>query len=155
MMSNGAWSFAGPDGILTGGTFSGPARDLAANTPAGCIAVPGRHDHLCRRLDTATGHVVPYQPPAPPADEWRTWAWNTLSERWLPVATPAARARDVRAERDRRLAACDWTQAADAIDDMPVQQRIAWRQYRRALRDVPAQPGFPASVVWPIAPSSS
>lgn len=28
-----------------------------------------------------------------------------------------------------------------------------WRTYRQALRDVPAQAGFPASVTWPTEPS--
>lgn len=155
-MSNEIYSLADAQtGIFDGTQLCCPPAALALNVPPGMVAVAGAHDHLCRRLDTATGHVVPYQPPAPPADEWRTWAWNAPSERWLPVATPAALARDVRAECVRRLAACDWTQTADVIDDMPAQQRIAWRQYRRALREVPAQPGFPASVVWPIAPSSS
>jgi hypothetical protein len=28
-----------------------------------------------------------------------------------------------------------------------------WRTYRQALRDVPAQSGFPTSVTWPTEPS--
>ncbi len=28
----------------------------------------------------------------------------------------------------------------------------AWRAYRQALRDVPQQAGFPASINWPTAP---
>lgn len=147
-MSNGAWSFAGLDGILTGGTFSGPARDLAANTPAGCIAVPGRHDHLRRRLDIATGQIVPYQPPAPADTEWQTWAWDAQSESWLPVPTDAARARDIKAERNRRLQACDWTQ----LPDVPAGTASAWEPYRQALRDITDQPTFPASVTWPVEP---
>jgi hypothetical protein len=52
-----------------------------------------------------------------------------------------------RAERDRRLAACDWTQVADAPVD-----REEWAAYRQLLRDVPEQPGFPDSIVWPEEP---
>lgn len=147
-MSNGAWSFAGPDGILTGGTFSGPARDLAANTPAGCIAVPGRHDYMRRRLDIATGQIVPYQPPAPADTEWQTWSWDAQSESWLPEVTDAARARDIKAERNRRLQACDWTQ----LPDVPAGTASAWEPYRQALRDITDQPTFPASVTWPVEP---
>lgn len=154
-MSNEIYSLADAQtGIFDGTQLCCPPAALALNVPPGMVAVAGAHDHLCRRLDRATGKVVPYQPPAPADDEWRTWAWDTQSERWLAEATPAARARDVRAERDRRLAACDWTQAADVIDDMPAQQRAAWRQYRRALRDVPLQPSFPDSVSWPMEPTS-
>jgi len=28
----------------------------------------------------------------------------------------------------------------------------AWRTYRQALRDIPAQSGFPANVTWPVDP---
>ena len=29
----------------------------------------------------------------------------------------------------------------------------AWRDYRQALRDIPAQSGFPFNVVWPSVPT--
>ena len=53
-----------------------------------------------------------------------------------------------RSKRNALLAASDWTQVADA----PVDQ-TAWAAYRQELRDIPDQVGFPASVVWPVAPS--
>lgn len=53
----------------------------------------------------------------------------------------------VRAERNQKLANCDWTQLPDASVD-----QAAWAQYRQALRDITAQPGFPESVCWPVAP---
>lgn len=55
---------------------------------------------------------------------------------------------DIRAQRNAILSACDWTQVADA----PVDQ-AAWAVYRQELRDIPDQAGFPADVVWPVAPS--
>lgn len=51
-------------------------------------------------------------------------------------------------KRDSLLAACDWTQVADA----PVNQ-AAWSTYRQALRDLPDQAGFPDNVTWPTAPT--
>ena len=39
----------------------------------------------------------------------------------------------LRIHRDRLLAACDWTQTADAPVD-----KAAWAAYRQALRDFPA-----------------
>lgn len=52
--------------------------------------------------------------------------------------------------RDRRnalLASSDWTQ----VDDSPV-DKAAWAAYRQALRDVPAQEGFPRNIMWPTQP---
>jgi hypothetical protein len=53
----------------------------------------------------------------------------------------------VRAERNRLLAACDWTQLGDTPFD-----KQAWAKYRKELRDITNQKTFPESVQWPIAP---
>ena len=58
----------------------------------------------------------------------------------------AASATQVRAERDTLLAASDNMALADRIT-------ADWTTYRQALRDVPAQAGFPTSVTWPVEPS--
>ena len=57
-------------------------------------------------------------------------------------------ATEVRQDRDRRLAASDWTQ----LPDVPLANREAWAVYRQALRDVTEQVGFPFDVVWPASP---
>lgn len=63
------------------------------------------------------------------------------------AALDEQQAKSVRQERNRRLASCDWTQLADApVDD------LAWATYRQALRDIPAQAGFPWTVEWPTEP---
>lgn len=73
-----------------------------------------------------------------------------------PLAVPAPApsldelAALVRAERDRRLRDVDavagnilrWSELTDP-------EREAYAALRRALLDVPAQPGFPNDVVWP------
>jgi hypothetical protein len=59
----------------------------------------------------------------------------------------AEQAKAIRAERNKRLADCDWTQLTDAPVDA-----TAWATYRQALRDVTAQAGFPWEVVWPEQP---
>lgn len=59
----------------------------------------------------------------------------------------AEQAKSVRAERDKKLAECDWTQVADA----PVDKTV-WATYRQALRDVTAQEGFPWTVTYPEKP---
>lgn len=56
-------------------------------------------------------------------------------------------AEDIRQDRNALLVASDWAMAPDASTD-----KDAWATYRQALRDVPQQPGFPNSVVWPVKP---
>lgn len=60
---------------------------------------------------------------------------------------------DVRAERDRRLYDCDWTQLVDSPLEMNVQAE--WKLYRQALRDITKQKTFPQTVTWPVKPSQS
>lgn len=84
-----------------------------------------------------------------PADPANRHYAALLEQGITPTAyvEPPITAEQVRAERDALLAACDWTQVADA----PVDQ-AAWAVYRQALRDVTAQSGFPDAVVWPTKP---
>lgn len=55
-----------------------------------------------------------------------------------------------REKRQVRLQKTDWTQLTDA--DLTETQRTAWAVYRQALRDLPAQPGWPANINWPVQP---
>jgi len=52
----------------------------------------------------------------------------------------------VRAERDQKLKDTDWMGMSD------VTMSAGWTTYRQALRDVPAQSGFPHTVTWPTEP---
>ena len=63
------------------------------------------------------------------------------------AAKDAEQAKSVREQRNQKLKDSDWTQVADA----PVDQ-AAWATYRQALRDIPAQAGFPWDVQWPTQP---
>ena len=63
-----------------------------------------------------------------------------------PAEIEAARAFDVRWERDRLLKETDWWGVSDNI--MTQEQT----DYRAALRDVPQQDGFPFDVVWLTKP---
>lgn len=53
----------------------------------------------------------------------------------------------IRTERNRKLAESDWTQLADSTANKDV-----WATYRQALRDIPAQAGFPWDITWPVEP---
>ena len=57
-----------------------------------------------------------------------------------PIMAP-----QVRAQRDTLLSESDAMALADRIT-------ADWTTYRQALRDVPAQEGFPLSVEWPTQP---
>jgi len=52
----------------------------------------------------------------------------------------------IRAERNKLLADCDWTQLADAPVDA-----AAWAVYRQALRDITEQ-SDPFNITWPTKP---
>lgn len=67
------------------------------------------------------------------------------------AANDAAQAAEVRAQRNQKLAECDWTQLPDA--PLNGEQKFAWGDYRQKLRDVSAQAGFPWQVVWPVKPA--
>ena len=51
-----------------------------------------------------------------------------------------------RAKRDELLASTDWT----ANSDVTMTEEMT--AYRQALRDIPAQAGFPNTVAWPVKP---
>ena len=64
------------------------------------------------------------------------------------AALDAQQAKNVREDRNRRLAECDWTQGKDILDSVSQ----SWATYRQALRDVPAQATFPWDIQWPTQP---
>lgn len=89
------------------------------------------------------------------------WAWTigpvfTDNEEATAAEQEAAyvqriddeQAKAVRADRDKRLAETDWRFRSDMN---PSQD---WIDYCQALRDVPAQEGFPWDVTWPEAPNT-
>jgi hypothetical protein len=60
----------------------------------------------------------------------------------------ARKATKLRTERNAKLAATDWTQASD----VPQSVKDSYAPYRQALRDIPAQSGFPWTITWPVEP---
>jgi hypothetical protein len=61
-------------------------------------------------------------------------------------AEPARAMEALRKERNAKLAASDWMANSD------VTMSDAWKSYRQALRDLPANTANPAEVTWPTAP---
>ena len=62
----------------------------------------------------------------------------------LKANRPAVYWAELRSERNRLLAASDFSQLPDAAVDA-----AAWTTYRQALRDLPANTPDPNNVTWP------
>lgn len=142
---------------LADGTFDGRGRTgadeaIEAKTPEGCGAIDAELvvDWRSQRIDLATGDVVDWQPPAPADTYLTTWSWDAVARRWAPQPTTEALWREIRAERDRRLAATDWVALRGLERGEPVPK--AWRDYRQALRDIPRQ-ADPTTINWPEPPA--
>lgn len=132
---------------------------ISVDEPARCMEVVYRSDaygvmHVGARLPFEGEALEQVITMFAPVQEWRLRDMSVVApevglsgEMTDAEPAPIPLADQVRAERDRLLAASDWTQVADA----PVDQ-AAWASYRQGLRDIPQQAGFPENVVWPISP---
>ena len=90
------------------------------------------------RFNNIAGVLVQYT-------EAEETARDSAESAWLS-ASDARTAVEARQERDALIAATDWWALGDrSITD-------AQTAYRLALRNVPAQAGFPSSITWPTAP---
>jgi hypothetical protein len=111
--------------------------------------------------DLGYDEIASTQPPAPSGtykavyrdgetqDANGDWA-EAWAERDMTVEEVQQRdhgkAEQVRAERNEKLANSDWT----ALSDVTMTAEMT--TYRQALRDVPAQAGFPSTITWPTSP---
>ena len=80
------------------------------------------------------------------AEDMSNWPNFQEAELASPTLTEEQVAEQVRTQRNLLLEASDIMAISDRITD-------EWRTYRQALRDVPAQSGFPTNVTWPVEPS--
>jgi len=75
------------------------------------------------------------------------WKWVVSEMDAETKATKdAEQAKAIRVTRDQKLSETDWRFRSDMN---PSQE---WVNYCQALRDVPAQAGFPWAVTWPTQP---
>ena len=93
-------------------------------------------------VNVSTGEIVQISYTTEEQAEYDTKkaAWDANAE--------IRKAVEVRSERNAKLALTDWTQTIDT----PQATKDKYATYRQTLRDVPAQSGFPNTVVWPDAP---
>lgn len=71
----------------------------------------------------------------------------TAKQEELIAAQPL---KELRQERNRRLAEVDWIFTSDY--DLSVSDHAVWMAYRKALRDLPSTTEDPANPVWPEKP---
>lgn len=86
------------------------------------------------------------KPPCPGVEfyRWIDKSWKFMSDLFI------AR---IRATRDQKLLACDWTQMPDS--PLSAEEKEAWANYRQALRDFPSTITTETTLeelVWPTAP---
>ena len=101
------------------------------------------------RLDTKAivGHATMPESMIPMNTPEGCGVWDGIIKP-APVALSAEHLAEVaRRKRDYLLRATDWQVLVSAESGKPIKQSVA--RYRQALRDVPAQAGFPAFIDWP------
>ena len=119
-----------------------------------------RRKILKYKLATETNHGTPEKPMMETvlSDVSMPYATEAdyqlaLSEAWqgeVTVEEVADTTDEIRARRDRLLAATDWAVLPDSPLD--AQSLEAVKTYRQALRDVPQQERFPSAITWPQMP---
>ena len=94
------------------------------------------------QTNVSTGEIVqiPYTAEEQAEYDTKKAAWD--------AGANDRKAVEVRAERNTKLAATDWTQTVD----VPQAIKDGYVTYRQALRDISNQSGFPNQITWPDAP---
>ena len=116
-----------------GGTFSDLGYDEIASTPP--PAPSGTDKAVYRDGETQDAN----------GDWAEAWAERDMTVEEVQQRDDG-KAEQVRAERNEKLANSDWT----ALSDVTMTAEMT--EYRQALRDVPAQAGFPNTIAWPDSP---
>lgn len=81
-----------------------------------------------------------------PPSEFHTFDYTT--KQWIDPRTAETQWAVVRAQRNKLLTACDWTQ----LPDVPGSTQSAWSSYRQELRDITQQID-PFAITWPVPPT--
>lgn len=82
-------------------------------------------------------------------DAYADMGWFEVGD--APAAPVTSSEADVAWDRAKKmLAESDWSMLPDV--PMTSGAKVAWMDYRRALREIRLQPGFPSNIQWPKAP---
>jgi hypothetical protein len=122
---------------------SGICSDISIQAiPDGCSLLEIKSDALNQYIDN--GQLVNI--PARPSNQHE---FDYLSKSW--VINIELLKEVVIAQRSNLLFKSDWTQLPNS--PLTQQQQEQWATYRQALRDITAQSGYPANVIWPTKPT--
>lgn len=144
------YATVGVGGVVLGTGYAANVMDaLASGFGLGSVVLIGDDD----QADDCWWDGAALRPLPPRPGPWAVWTGAEWSDRRTAADHDAAREaamQALRADRDRRLTACDWTQMPDApLSDA---HRAAWREYRTALRELPSATLDPTAPVWPSPP---
>lgn len=89
----------------------------------------------------------PHTPYSDPSATWTYWTDMDSVERGVPDEWVWERLRN---QRNLLLSACDFR----VLPDNPSDQ-VAWKAYRKALRDLPKNTVDPRKCVWPVEPNAT
>ena len=102
------------------------------------------------------GIIYAVSPIQTPDKEWVALTKKEAEAHLNPQPTTEQLADTARAERDRLIESVRWRieRHSDelALGSEPTETLEPLLQYTQALRDVPEQPDFPESIVWPKLP---
>ena len=133
-----SYTFCDKSGNITGNATLLSDKEAELNCPKNCFWVAGYYSPDEYFFSEKTPTELPEKPEYPSHFDVATksWVWDEQVS-WATL----------RQERQQRLAASDWTQVPDAPVD-----RLAWAEYRQALRDLPANTTDPRNPNWPTTP---
>ena len=156
-----------PDDVTLLLSNSGETQELLEILPhlrrrgTGRIALVGRvESSLARGCDVVlegpqAATVYPYEFSYRNGVEQIDGKWYTKysvvdMEQEAKDALDAQQAKSVREQRNQKLTETDWMVIKALESNTP--QNFEMAAYRQALRDITAQPGFPWTIDWPVAP---
>jgi hypothetical protein len=121
----------------------------AANDAARVHGVDAEGRYLGLVAEEACAHVLDGPPPFDAAEA----VFDLQRREWRRALSTTRVSLEARAQRTALLTACDWTQSADS--PLSAADRLAWRNYRQALRDLPTHPRWPQlePAHWPTPPA--
>jgi hypothetical protein len=102
-----------------------------------------------QKVDLDTYALVPYTPPKPEDSLYVAYVFDEARQEWVPTRTLAARIRDAKDERNRRISESVGRQLQAYRTGVNVQEIDL---YLALLTTVDTQAGFPDNISWPVPP---
>tara|TARA_R110001632_G_scaffold43319_1_gene109636 strand:- start:204 stop:611 length:408 start_codon:yes stop_codon:yes gene_type:complete len=126
------------NGQIISTIYSSKVANLELNLPEGSSWIEGEYSGDAYYIKEGAAVELPAKPDYPADFDYslEQWVWDE-DQSWD----------DLRSERDKLLAASDWTQVPDAPVDQP-----AWATYRQELRELPDNTEDPRNITWPTKP---